>query len=254
MAEREYAAGETIFRAGDPSECAYRLEAGRIEIVREEAVGDVVLAVLEPGEIFGEMGLVDERPRSLTARALEPARVTTVGRDEFVDMLLHRPQDSLAYVRHLFERLRAMNQRATEPPPRGSQATAVASAVRLLPASPRAGEVLPPEVIEIDRFPFRVGRALQKGRLPGLEQNHLVLPDAPPYHVSRNHFAVDFSGGQLLVRDRGSYLGTIVDGAVLGGGQGGSAELALAPGDHEIVVGSGHSPFKLTVRVEAAAH
>jgi CRP-like cAMP-binding protein len=70
MTERRFAAGETIFREGEPADDAYLIHAGRVEIVKQAPGGPVRLARLGAGEMFGEMGGLDSTPRSATARAL----------------------------------------------------------------------------------------------------------------------------------------------------------------------------------------
>lgn len=66
-----FAAGQIIFRQDDVSDFAYIIRKGRVEISREEAGAVTPLAILKPGEMFGEYGLLDNAPRSATAKALE---------------------------------------------------------------------------------------------------------------------------------------------------------------------------------------
>lgn len=64
------AAGDIIFREGDPGACAYLIESGELEILVERAGKTIVLARRGPGEIVGEMAVIDSAPRSATVRAL----------------------------------------------------------------------------------------------------------------------------------------------------------------------------------------
>ena len=71
MADLEYAAGEIIFREGYPSDHAYVIEAGKVEIYRMNDDGsEVHIAFLEAGQMFGEYGVLDDAPRSASARAV----------------------------------------------------------------------------------------------------------------------------------------------------------------------------------------
>src|SRR5262245_17799864 len=110
MRTRHFSAGETIFSEGDCSDEAYVLRSGRVEVLKDAPGGPLRLAVLGQGDVLGEMGLLDERPRSATARAVEPVVVDAVSRSEFVSLLLHDPGRSLDLLRALFERLRTMNR------------------------------------------------------------------------------------------------------------------------------------------------
>jgi CRP-like cAMP-binding protein len=63
--------GEIIFREGDTSDVAYVIVKGKVEIFRSfPSVPQYQLAVLEAGQMFGEMGVMDHAPRSASARAL----------------------------------------------------------------------------------------------------------------------------------------------------------------------------------------
>ena len=67
--------GEVVFRENDPSDCAYIVGVGAIEICKKTPRGQKVLKVLGDNEIFGEMGLIDGLPRSATARARQDSVV-----------------------------------------------------------------------------------------------------------------------------------------------------------------------------------
>ena len=69
MKQFRFAAGETIFAEGDPSDYAYLIWSGDVEILKSTPKGDNRLAILGKDEFLGEMGVIDEQPRSATARA-----------------------------------------------------------------------------------------------------------------------------------------------------------------------------------------
>ena len=67
----KYVAGEVIFRIGDESDIAYLIEMGKVEIYHDNDDGTrASLATLNAGHMFGEMGVLDNAPRSASARAL----------------------------------------------------------------------------------------------------------------------------------------------------------------------------------------
>lgn len=80
---REVAAGETIFRQGDASDSAYAIQKGRVEIVTDSDNGEVRVAELGPGDVLGELALLDGAPRSATARAVGPVSLFRVDQREF---------------------------------------------------------------------------------------------------------------------------------------------------------------------------
>ncbi len=70
MSDLTYRAGEVIFRQGYPSDNAYIIVSGVVEIYRENADGsEEHIADLGEGQMFGEYGVLDEAPRSASARA-----------------------------------------------------------------------------------------------------------------------------------------------------------------------------------------
>lgn len=116
--EESHATGTRIFQYGDPGDKLFIILEGRVRISREvSGMGEEALAVLGPGEIFGEMSLLDEAPRSADARAHERCRLLVITKDAFDDLLfLHK---DLAYevlwgcVRILTGRLRETNDKLT---------------------------------------------------------------------------------------------------------------------------------------------
>jgi CRP-like cAMP-binding protein len=116
--EETHNRGDKIFRHGDPGEKLYLILEGKVRISREiPGMGEEALAVLGPGQMFGEMALLDESPRSADANVHEKCRVLAVPRDGFDDLLYLNKE--LAYevlwsiVRLLLRRLRETNDKLT---------------------------------------------------------------------------------------------------------------------------------------------
>ncbi len=252
MKQFHFSAGQTIFNEGDPSEYAYLIWSGEVEILKTTQKGPRRLAVLGKENFLGEMGVIDDQPRSATAKALSDVVCSGVTQDEFVDMLLHRPEESLALLRVLFDRLRTMNRRlaqlgdaeAAQPP---------ASRVFLLPGSPEMEDVIPSIGLEVTRFPFRIGRKPVNRGAALLVLNELELPDTAGFQVSFNHLAIESANGEVLVRDLGSKTGTIVGGQEIG--TSGHADIAAAEGNQtEVVIGPDSSPYRFLIMLRPKAN
>ena len=85
--EETHAAGTKIFQHGDAGDKLYLILEGRVRISREvPGMGEEALAVLGPGQIFGEMALLDESPRSADARVHERCRLLAIAKDGFDDL------------------------------------------------------------------------------------------------------------------------------------------------------------------------
>ncbi len=98
--------GEVIFHEGNPSDCAYIIGAGSIEILESTPSGQKVLGVLENNEIFGEMGLIDGLPRSATARARKDSVVYILTPETFDNLVQKNPESLLPIMKILSSRLR----------------------------------------------------------------------------------------------------------------------------------------------------
>lgn len=84
----EFQAGETIFREGEAGYIAYFIEEGSVEILKKGADGeDRQLAVVTRGEIIGEMALIDNVPRSASARAVDPVTCIVISAKTFTQMI-----------------------------------------------------------------------------------------------------------------------------------------------------------------------
>jgi CRP/FNR family transcriptional regulator, cyclic AMP receptor protein len=78
-----YAAGEVIIKENDFGDTAYLIEQGQVEVSKELDGQTVHLAYLRAGEIFGEMSMIDEKPRSATVTAVTATVVSELQRDDF---------------------------------------------------------------------------------------------------------------------------------------------------------------------------
>lgn len=111
MKSAAFESGAVVFSEGDKSQEAYRILSGKVEITIDGRDKPIVLSVLGPGDIFGEMAMVDERPRSATARCVEETECEVMGPGDFQAAILEQPHRLLPYLSNFFERLRTVNDR-----------------------------------------------------------------------------------------------------------------------------------------------
>jgi CRP-like cAMP-binding protein len=101
----EYTAGAVIFSERQPGNLMYVVLDGEIEI----RVNNELLDLVKPGEVFGEMALVDSKKRSAAAIARAPCRLVALDEEKFLAMVKKEPQFSIVVMRMLARRLRKMN-------------------------------------------------------------------------------------------------------------------------------------------------
>jgi hypothetical protein len=125
--------------------------------------------------------------------------------------------------------------------------------VVLYPLTRRAAQTLPDDGLLVATFPLRIGRAPGAHDPEGLDLNDLWLFDQKPYHVSRNHCSIDMDAtGTVVVRDRGSFTGCLVNEGQIGG-KSPKREAKLHPGQNVLTLGGLVSPYQFRVSIDEPA-
>jgi HEAT repeat protein len=110
LVQKDYLAGETIFREGQPGSDLCIISEGRVAIRKQFHGTERELAQLGPGECFGEMALFDDAPRSATAIAATDVTLLTLERSRFLTLTAQRPEIALEVCKVLSLRLREANE------------------------------------------------------------------------------------------------------------------------------------------------
>ena len=109
--ERQFATGSEIFREGTPGDGVYFVKAGRVEISGfVSSHVHRVFSQLGPGEIFGEMAVIEHRPRSANATALSATEIYFIPRDEMLSLIKRSPVLAFGLLQQISHRLREFNQ------------------------------------------------------------------------------------------------------------------------------------------------
>jgi len=107
VSRKSYARGSLILGAGDPTDSLYVLISGRIKVFMSDLGGkEVILAILGPNEFFGEMGLIDNNPRSANVVALEACELVCISKSDFKRCLAENSDMAMTVMRGLVKRLR----------------------------------------------------------------------------------------------------------------------------------------------------
>lgn len=100
-------AGETLFYTGDFGESLYIVRSGEVELFIKDTTGQkIVLKVAAEGDLFGEISMLDNRPRSATATALEPTELFALDRDDLLLLFQKKPDAGLNMLAAMSEMLR----------------------------------------------------------------------------------------------------------------------------------------------------
>lgn len=104
---RHYKTGEPVFLKGDPGTAMMAVLAGRVRICSYSAEGrEVVLNVISPGEVFGEIALIDGGERTADAFAMEPTELLVLKRRDFLPFLARNPEVCIRLLEVMCRRLR----------------------------------------------------------------------------------------------------------------------------------------------------
>jgi CRP/FNR family cyclic AMP-dependent transcriptional regulator len=97
----------TVMASGDPTDSLYIVLSGRLKVMMSDAEGkEVILSILGPGEFFGEMGLIDDSPRSASVVSIEPCELLCIAKRDFKKCLAENFDMAQAVMRGLVRRLR----------------------------------------------------------------------------------------------------------------------------------------------------
>ncbi|HZH31562.1 MAG TPA: DUF1003 domain-containing protein [Pyrinomonadaceae bacterium] len=111
MSVHRVAKGTLLFKAGDPGDAMYLIEAGQVRIYIHDGDGDnVTLAELGDGDFFGEMAIIDGKPRSANAAVVEQACLAVLSREDFLGFVRGNPDVALEMVSAISQRLRRTDE------------------------------------------------------------------------------------------------------------------------------------------------
>lgn len=111
MSRTDVGRGQILFHEGDPGDRLYVIVDGKVKLGRASGDGrENLLAVLGPGEMFGELSLFDPGPRNATATAVADTSLIALGSDDLLNWLTGRPEVARQLLRALARRLRRTNE------------------------------------------------------------------------------------------------------------------------------------------------
>jgi len=111
MTQRHLERGDVLFNEGDQGDRLYVIGEGKIKLGRRSSDGrENLVAILGPGEMFGELSLFDPGPRTMTATAVAETQLMGIGHDDLSGLLAGRPEVAKVLLAALAKRLRRTNE------------------------------------------------------------------------------------------------------------------------------------------------
>lgn len=239
--------GEVVIQEGTKGTSAFIVLSGAVEVLKRSGDKDILVATLGEGQVFGEMGLIEDRPRSATVKAMTELALQVISREGFNDLLQKKPSVLIPIIKSLFERLRQASEMLAERSAAG-EAREQAFEVILEGQTVEAQRALGNCKRTISKFPFLVGRDSKNTDTDVFYNNDLFLQEKEPYGVSRNHLAIHNERGGVWVIDRGSAYGTIVNGKEIGH-RSGVIRARLDKQENQVIIGPATSKFIFLLKV-----
>jgi CRP-like cAMP-binding protein len=103
-----------IFQEGDIANCAYLLKSGRVEITHYKNGKHVLLTTIMPNQLFGELALIHQKPRSATAIAVDPCEVIVVKPEDMKRHMDGLDEFMKYWVAYLMDRIRDLSKRVDD--------------------------------------------------------------------------------------------------------------------------------------------
>jgi CRP/FNR family transcriptional regulator, cyclic AMP receptor protein len=112
VTRRSASRNTTIMSSGDATDSLYIVLSGRLKVMMSDSEGkEVILAILGPGEFFGEMGLIDDEPRSASVVSIEPCELLSIAKRDFKRVLTENSEMAMSVMRGLVRRLREADRK-----------------------------------------------------------------------------------------------------------------------------------------------
>ena len=227
----KFAAGDIIIREKEAGASMFIIQTGQVEIFRQHAGKERQVALLGPGDFFGEMSVLEEIPRTASARALQDSQLLQIDATTFDQVLHQNPEIAVRMMRRLSRRLRSMEE-AEEKANDAAMAVLRAQPTPPVAAAPVASPAMSAALrhasgtrFAIDRDEMTVGRP---DPVTGLAPDVDLLPLDSERSLSRRHAKIARTTEGITVREEiGTANGTFVNGKRLQTG----VPVRLADGD-----------------------
>ena len=242
---KTFKSGDTVIEEGSKGTSAYVILSGIAKVFKKAGTKEIVVATLGNGQVFGEMGLIEDRPRSATVRAESDLKVRIIDREQFNELLRVKPSTLIPIMKNLFERLRQASEMLAEeisvsyPEMKDDKEYEIIMEGQTVEAK----NALDNRKLLISKFPFLIGRYVTHDPdYDVLYHNDLAIYEEKPYVISRNHLSINKEIGLLWVVDRGSAFGVIVNGKEIGGSSGVN-RAPLDKDENQVVIGPATSRY-----------
>jgi CRP-like cAMP-binding protein len=212
--------GDFVFREGELGTEMYIIHEGKVEILSGSGVGEQLLSVLEKGDFFGEMAILEDLPRAASARAVTDVKLLQINGSTFDQLLRNNPEIAVRMMRKLARRLRETDELLRSSTGNREAAVSVSREMpRMVAQAPAEGVerlIHAPSGME---FPLSTGPETTIGRkdaVTGIYPDVDLSPLDQQRSISRRHAKIYRRGSKFFVGEEiGTMNSTFVNGVRL---------------------------------------
>jgi CRP-like cAMP-binding protein len=228
---KHFPRGTVLFNEGDEGEDMYIIRSGRVAIKKRVAHGEITVAVLEKGDFFGEMALLERIPRTAGAEIVEDGDLVVIGSDVFGDMVKANPEIAVRMLRKYSLRLRETTKQLEELKGAESSAAPVPGAGPTVQNRPAPARPAAPQQVEAlayfiskasgNVFPVFKSDSLigRYDSVTGLTPDIDLTNEDSARNISRRHARLLIREGKMFVAEEiGTMNGTYLNGHKLATG------------------------------------
>ena len=222
--------GHVLFQEGDDGEDMYIIQSGRVAIKKKVKEGEATLAVLEKGDFFGEMAILERMPRSAAAEVVEAGDLIVINGEQFGDMIKANPEIAVRMLRKYSIRLRETNKQIEQILAHGGTGVAAPSRPQEIQdaAPPPTSQTIQTEALAYfvsastgNVFPMFKGENLigRFDSVTGMSPEVDLTGEDQSRNISRRHARLVIRDGQFfLAEEIGTMNGTFLNGKKLANG------------------------------------
>jgi signal-transduction protein with cAMP-binding, CBS, and nucleotidyltransferase domain len=214
----EHPAGTYLFREGDLGTEMFILQEGQVEILKSVNAVDEQLAILDKGDFFGEMSLLEDLPRTASARAVTDCKVIRINGATFDQMLRTKPEIAVRIMRKLSRRLRQTDQMLREALGAPDQVSVQVPEMPALEQPPAPSTMAPQKLVHVSGMEMHLSLSSETlvGRrdpVTGIHPDVDLTPVDTQRSTSRRHAKIYRRGGKFFACEEiGTMNGTFVNG------------------------------------------
>jgi CRP-like cAMP-binding protein len=223
----QFEQGHVLFHEGDEGEEMYIIQSGKVAIKKKVKDTEATLAILEKGDFFGEMSILERLPRSATAEVIEAGQLIVISGDTFGDMIKANPEIAVRMLRKYSIRLRETNKQIEQILSKSGVGKAAVKAQEVqapeaAPTTTVTGDALAYFISTVGNvFPVFKGESLigRFDSVTGMRPEIDLTNEDQSRNISRRHARIVVRDAQFFVAEEiGTMNGTFLNGKKLANG------------------------------------